>query len=195
MAKSTTDTTNRLKQQYLDQVVPALKKQFSIENEFAVPKVKKIVVNMGVTTPQDVRPRERAIENIVEQFKVITGQKPQITTARKSIAGFKLREGDPVGVSVTLRGQYMWEFLDKLISLTLPRVKDFRGVSRTSFDGQGNYSLGLEEQIVFPELSYDDLESIRGLQVVIVTTAPDTDQCYALLENLGMPFEKADTKK
>lgn len=186
---------NRLRQKYQDEVLPALKKEFSIENDFAVPALKKVVINMGVTTPQEVRPRERAIENIVEQFKVITGQKPQITTARKSIAGFKLREGDPVGVSVTLRGRYMWEFVDKLISITLPRVKDFRGVSKTSFDGQGNYSLGLEEQIVFPEIKYDDIESIRGLQMVFVTSAETNEQAYSLLEKLGMPFEKEDPRK
>lgn len=192
MAKQNTTDQNRLQTRYQTEILPALKKQFKLENDLAVPRIQKVIVNMGVTTPAEVRPRERALENIVEQFKVITGQKPQITLARKSIAGFKLREGDPVGVSVTLRGRYMWEFVDKLISITLPRVKDFRGVSRTSFDGQGNYSLGLEEQIVFPELSYDDLESIRGLQIVFVTSAPDNDQAFGLLEQIGMPFEKVE---
>lgn len=186
---------NQLKQLYLEKVAPALQKQFKIENVMAVPRITKIVVNMGVTKPQEVRPRQQAIENIVEQFKVITGQKPHVTTSRASIAGFKSRQGDPVGVSVTLRGLQMWEFLHKLIGIALPRVKDFQGVPRTSFDGQGNYSLGLEEQIVFPEISYDSIEGIRSLQVNIVTTATTNDQALALLEQLGMPFTKVAEEK
>lgn len=182
----------RLKKQYLEEVVPVLMKEFKHTNVFEVAKISKIVVNMGVTTPQEVRDRKRVIENIVEQFKVISGQKPQITVARKSIAGFKLREGDPIGVMVTLRGQYMWEFLDKLISLALPRVKDFRGVSKTAFDGRGNYNLGLSEQIVFPEINYDEVESIRGLQITIATSTTDDKQAFRLLELLGMPFVKED---
>ena len=183
---------HQLKQKYLKEVGPALKKEFKIANDFATPQIKKVVVNMGVTNPLEVRPRQKAIDNIVEQFKVITGQKPQVTRAKKSIAGFKLREGDPVGISVTLRGRYMWEFLDKLIAITLPRVKDFRGVSSTSFDGQGNYSLGIEEQIVFPEISYDNIENIRGLQVNIITSAKTNQQAFKLLELMGMPFEKEE---
>jgi large subunit ribosomal protein L5 len=185
---------HRLKQKYFDQVLPALQKEFKISNAFATPQIKKVVVNMGVTDPLEIRPRQQAIDNIVEQFKVITGQTPQVTKAKKAIAGFKLRAGDPVGVSVTLRGLFMWEFLDKLISITLPRVKDFRGVSKTSFDGQGNYSLGLEEQIVFPEISYDNIERIRGLQVNVVTSATTNQQAFKLLELLGMPFEKEETR-
>lgn len=178
---------NRLKQKYQQEVVPVLKKEFNIENLFGVPKIEKIVVNMGITDQQN---REKAIENVVEQFKVITGLKPNITRARKSIASFKTRTGDPLGVMVTLRGEYMWEFLDKLMSLALPRVKDFQGVPRTSFDANGNYNLGIEEQIVFPEINYDQIESVRGLQATIVTTTKDSKMAFRMLELLGMPFAK-----
>ena len=181
---------NRLKQKYQQEVKEKLQKELGITNSFAVPTIKKIVVNMGVTDPQDPKQRLTALQNIVDQFKVITGQKPQITTAKKAISGFKLRAGDPMGVMVTLRGEIMWEFLDKLISITLPRVKDFRGVSKTAFDGQGNYSLGLDEQIVFPEIEYDKIERIRGLQMVLVTSATTNEAAFKLLELLGMPFEK-----
>lgn len=178
---------NRLKQKYQQEVAPALKKEFSIENDFAIPKIEKIVINMGITDQQN---REKAIENVVEQFKVITGMKPNVTRARKSIATFKTRAGDALGVMVTLRGEYMWEFLDKLMSLAMPRIKDFQGVSRTAFDQNGNYNLGIEEQIVFPEINYDNIESIRGLQVTIVTTQKDNAQSFRMLELLGMPFAK-----
>lgn len=186
---------NRLKQKYQEEVKAQLQKELGMSSTFQVPALKKIVVNMGVTDPQDPKQRMTALENIVDQFKVITGQKPQITLAKKAISGFKLRQGDPMGVMVTLRGEYMWEFLDKLISITLPRVKDFRGVSRTAFDGQGNYSLGLDEQIVFPEIEYDKIEKIRGLQMVIVTSATTNDAALKLLQLLGMPFEKEGTTK
>lgn len=178
---------NRLKQKYQEQVAPALKKEFAIDNVFAVPKITKIVVNMGITDQQS---RDAIITNVVEQFKVITGMKPNITRAKKAIATFKSRVGDPLGVMVTLRGDYMWEFLDKLISLALPRVKDFQGVSRTAFDQKGNYNLGIEEQIIFPEINYDQIQGIRGLQVTVVTTGDDSKQTFRLLELLGMPFEK-----
>lgn len=186
------NTSNRLKEQFQNEVVPVLMKEFKIDNIFAVPKIQKIVVNMGVTKPVDPRERARAIENIITQFEVITGQKPQMTKARKSIAGFKLREGDPTGVMVTLRGNYMWEFLDKVISITLPRVKDFKGVSRKAFDGKGNYNLGISEQIVFPEINYDDIESVRGLQITVVTSTDENEKSFRILELLGMPFEKED---
>ncbi len=185
-----TATSLELKQQYQKQVVSTLMKEFKHDNLFKVAKIRKIVVNMGVATPQEPRERKRAIDNIVEQFKVITGQKPKITVARKSIAGFKLREGDPMGVMVTLRGRYMWEFLEKLIRTALPRVKDFRGISAKAFDKNGNYNLGLSEQIVFPEINYDQIESIRGLQVTIITSTDDNKESFRLLELLGMPFEK-----
>lgn len=186
---------NRLKQKYQQEVKAQLQKELGIKNEFALPALKKIVVNMGVTDPQDPKQRLTALENVADQFMVITGQKPQITRAKKSISGFKLREGEPLGVMVTLRGEYMWEFLDKVISITLPRVKDFRGVSRKAFDGHGNYSLGLDEQIVFPEIEYDKIERIRGLQIVVVTSAQTNEAAFKLLELLGMPFEKEQEVK
>lgn len=172
--------------------MPQLKKEFNQSSVFAVPRIRKIVLNVGVTEPKEARARWQKMDNIVEQFKIIAGQKPMVTTARQSIAGFTLREGDPVGAMVTLRGQRMWEFLDKLISITLPRVKDFQGVSRTAFDGNGNYSLGLEEQIVFPEIDYDKIDQVRGLQVVIVTDADENQPAFRLLELLGMPFKKEE---
>jgi len=180
---------NRLKTKYQQEVVPALQKEFAYTTVFAVPKITKVVVNMGVT---DLQNREAIIANVVEQFKVITGMKPNITRAKKAIATYKSRVGDPLGVMVTLRGEYMWEFLDKLISLALPRVKDFQGVSRTAFDQNGNYNLGIEEQIVFPEINYDKIMGVRGLQATIVTTSKDNKQSYRLLELLGMPFAKVE---
>ena len=183
-----------LKTTYQQEIVPQLEKEFGINNVFAVPKLEKIVLNIGVTDPQDPRQRKPVIENIVTQFETISGQKPQVTLAKKSIAGFKLREGDPMGVMVTLRGKRMWDFLTKLIGIALPRVKDFRGVSRVAFDGQGNYSLGIEEQIIFPEINYDSIESVRSLQVNFVTSADTNEQAYRLLELLGMPFEKEESK-
>lgn len=179
-----------LQTKYNQDVHAALQKEFKIKNTFAVPKITKIVVNTGVSDPQDPRARRTVINNIVTQFAQMTGQQPVVTTATKSISGFKLREGDPMGVKVTLRGEKMWEFLLKLVTVALPRVKDFRGVSRTAFDENGNYSLGIEEQIIFPEIDYDKIESIRPLQVVICTTATSKDQARRLLELLGMPFSK-----
>ncbi len=184
----------QLKQYYQDSIITELKKEFKIENINAVPQLKKIVINVGITQPADPRARRKIAENVVEQIKVISGQQPQITVAKKSIAGFKLREGDPLGVMVTLRGEFMWEFLQKLLSVALPRVKDFRGVSRTAFDHQGNYSLGLDEQIIFPEINYDQIDTVRGLQINFVTTATVDEQAFRLLELLGMPFEKAEGK-
>jgi large subunit ribosomal protein L5 len=181
---------NRLKEKYQQEIVEQLKKEFGLTNIFSVPTVKKIVVSMGVSSPTEPRDRKKALENISEQFMIITGQKPVMTVARKAIANFGLRAGDPMGLTVTLRGERMWQFLDKLISIVLPRVKDFRGISKTAFDGRGNYSLGLEEQIVFPEINYDKIERVRGLQVNIVTSANDDQQSLKLLELLGMPFAK-----
>jgi large subunit ribosomal protein L5 len=184
----------QLQKHYKETVVPALKKEMGVQSDFAVPRLLKIVVNMGVSDPQDPRARKPVLENISQQFMAITGQKPSITLARKSIAAFKLREGDPLGVSVTLRGKRMWQFFDKLLSVALPRVKDFQGVSATSFDGNGNYSLGIEEQIIFPEVNYDMVERIRSFQAVFVTTATDNEHAKQLFTLLGMPFVKeADT--
>lgn len=186
------NVTNRLKEKYTQTVLPELLKEYKLSTPFAAPKIEKVVINMGVTRPTEPRERKQAIDNIVEQFKVITGLKPQVALARKSIAGFKLRAGDPVGVMVTLRGQHMWEFLDKVISITLPRVKDFRGVSRVAFDPKGNYNLGLSEQIVFPEINYDAIESVRGLQITVVTRNGEGGKSFRMLELLGMPFQKEE---
>ena len=186
---------NRMKQKYQQEVVPALIKQLGCKNVFQVPKILKIVINMGIADPQDPKLRQKVAESVVEQFKLIAGQLPQITKAKKSIAGFKLRAGDPLGVMVTLRGDSMWEFFDKLVSVTLPRVKDFRGISLKAFDGEGNYSLGLEEQIVFPEIDYDKIDKIRSLQVNIVTSKTTKEASRSMLEMLGMPFEKPELEQ
>ncbi len=183
---------NRLKEKYQQEVVDQLAKEFDLPSKHAAPAISKIVINTGVAEPVDVRERTRALENIKEQIAVITGQQPIITRAHKAISNFAVREGDPLGVKVTLRGKKMWQFLDKMISVALPRVKDFRGVSAEAFDGHGNYSLGFEEQIVFPEIDYDEIESVRGLQVNIVTTTDDDKQAKRFLELLGMPFEKEE---
>jgi large subunit ribosomal protein L5 len=186
---------NRLRQHYIDQVIPTLKKEFDLTSPLAVPTITKIVVNMGVSDPQDPRARETVITNIVEQFRTITGQQPQVTRARQAIAGFKLRQGDPLGVMVTLRSDRMWQFLDKLVSISLPRVKDFQGVSKVAFDAKGNYNLGIEEQIVFPEINYDTIERVRGLQITIVTNNSNPARSVRMLELLGMPFVKEDTSR
>jgi large subunit ribosomal protein L5 len=181
-----------MKTKYQQEVLAKLQKEFGHDNALATAKVLKVVLNMGIVQPVDPKAREKVIENVVEQFKVIAGQHPQITKAAKAIANFKLRAGDPLGVMVTLRGKNMWEFLDKLVSITLPRVKDFRGISRTAFDGQGNYSLGLEEQIVFSEIDYDQIESIRSLQINIITSTKNDQEALRLLDLLGFPFAKEE---
>ncbi|MFA6814093.1 MAG: 50S ribosomal protein L5 [Candidatus Pacebacteria bacterium] len=186
---------NRLRKQYQEKVAPALKKEFDFPNLLAVPKIEKVVLNMGVTDPADPKAREKIMPILLKQFEIITGQKAVVSKARLAIANFKLREGDPLGVMVTLRGEYMWEFLDKLISLVLPRVKDFRGVSTSAFDGEGNYSLGIEEQIAFPEIDFDQIERIRGLQINLVISNSDQKKSFRLLELLGMPFEKEEIKR
>ncbi len=180
---------NRLKERYQKEIVATLQKELNYKSSFQVPRLKKIVVNMGVTDPADPRARSQIMPNLKAQIALISGQEPQITKAKKAISNFKLRQGDPMGVMVTLRGERMWEFLDKLIAIVLPRVKDFRGVSRTAFDGQGNYSLGIEEQIIFPEIAYDQIDRVRSLQVNFITNSSD-QEAYRLLELLGMPFSK-----
>lgn len=187
MAK-TISVLPRLLEKYRQTVVPALKKEFNLKNDLSVPKVDKIVINTGITEQQG---QAQALKNFSDQLGLISGQKPKTTTARLSIASFKLRQGDPIGLMVTLRGKRMYEFMDKLISIVLPRVKDFQGISRTGFDGSGNYSLGLNEQIVFPEISYDTIDKVRGLQITFVTTAKTNDRAFRLLELMGMPFTKA----
>jgi large subunit ribosomal protein L5 len=175
----------RLKDRYREEIAPALKERFEIQNPMRIPKLNKIVVNMGVgEAAQDSRRLDGAMEDLAR----ITGQKPQLRRARKSIAGFKIRDGMPVGARVTLRGERMWEFLDRLISIALPRVRDFRGISPRSFDGRGNFALGLREQTIFPEVSYDSIDTTRGLDVAVVTTAESDEEARELLRMLGMPF-------
>mgnify|MGYP005835432339 FL=1 len=175
----------RLKEKYQTEVVPALMQEFQYRSVMQVPRLEKIVLNIGLG---EAIQNSKALDAATADLAAIAGQKPVITRARKSIAAFKVRQGMPIGVMVTLRGLRMWSFLDRLMNLVLPRLRDFRGVSRRSFDGRGNYSIGLREQIVFPEIDYDKVDKLRGLEVVIVTTAPDDEQGYALLKRLGMPF-------
>jgi large subunit ribosomal protein L5 len=173
---------------YKAEIVPALIKQFSFKNPMQVPRLKKIVVNMGLGAAVA---NPKIIDAAVEEVRAVTGQKPIVTRAKKAIAGFKLRAGIPIGVMVTLRGPRMWEFADRLITIALPRVRDFRGVSRKAFDGKGNYTLGLKEQIIFPEINYDRIDVIKGLNISFVTTAKNDEEGRALLQHLGMPFRSA----
>ena len=175
----------RLKDMYRQQVVPALQKELGVDNVMQVPRLEKIVVNVGVG---EALQNAKALDATVQDVMIITGQKPIITRARRSIASFKLREGNPIGVKVTLRGDRMWDFLDRLVSIALPRQRDFRGISPDAFDGRGNYSLGLREQLAFPEIDYDKIDRIRGLEIQIVTTARTDEEGYLLLRHLGMPF-------
>jgi large subunit ribosomal protein L5 len=175
----------RLKDLYREQVVQTLQKELGYENVMEVPRLDKIVVNVGMG---EALQNARALDAAVQDITVITGQRPIVTRARKSIAAFKLREGNPVGVKVTLRGNRMWDFLDRLCNVALARQRDFRGISADSFDGRGNYSLGLREQLVFPEIDYDSIDKIRGMEVTIVTTAQTDEEGYHLLRHLGMPF-------
>ncbi len=175
----------RLKEVYNKDIVPALMQEFQFKSVMQAPRLVKIVVNIGVG---EAIQNARALDAAMGDLTIITGQKPVITRAKKSIASFKLREGMPIGVMVTLRGARMYEFIDRMINLALPRIRDFRGVSRRSFDGRGNYSLGIREQITFPDIEYDKIDKIRGLEVAIVTTALTDEQGYALLKRMGMPF-------
>jgi large subunit ribosomal protein L5 len=175
----------RLRERYQEEVVPALKERFEYKNVMQVPRLEKIVVNMGVG---EAAQNSRALDGAMNDLARITGQKPQLRRARKSIAGFKIREGMPVGARVTLRGERMWEFLDRLISIALPRVRDFRGISPRSFDGRGNFALGLREQLIFPEIPYDTIDATRGLDIAVVTTAKTDEEARELLQLLGMPF-------
>jgi len=184
----------QIQKDYQKKIVPSLMKKHKLKNVLSVPRIKKIVINMGVSQPQDPRARKNAINNFVDQLQIISGQKPVITLAKKSISTYKLREGDPLGVMVTLRGRRMWEFLDKLVSITLPRVKDFRGISNKAFDGHGNYSLGLEEQIVFSEIEYDKIASIKGLQINIISTTNSNELMKSLMLEMGFPFAKETEK-
>jgi large subunit ribosomal protein L5 len=178
---------NRLKEKYLKEVSPALMSKFEYKSVMQVPNVDKIVINMGVG---DAVQNTKALDAAVEELQIITGQKPVVTKAKKSIATFRLREGMPIGAKVTLRGERMYDFLDKLISISLPRVRDFRGVSNKAFDGRGNYTLGIKEQLIFPEIDYDKVSKVRGMDIVIVTTANSDEEARELLTQFGMPFQK-----
>ena len=178
---------NRLKEKFDNEITPKLVEQFDYSSVMEVPQVEKIVVNMGVG---DAVSNAKNLEKAVEELALITGQKPVVTTARKSIAGFRLREGMPIGCKVTLRGEKMWHFYDRLVNVSLPRVRDFRGVSSNAFDGRGNYTLGVKEQLIFPEINYDKINRLRGMDIIIVTSAKTDEEGYALLQELGMPFAK-----
>jgi large subunit ribosomal protein L5 len=178
---------NRLKERYQKEIAPALFSALNLTNVMQIPGPKKVVVNIGLGEALD---NPKALEAAVADLTAITGQKPIITKARKSIANFKLREGRAIGAKVTLRGERMWSFLDRLMNIVLPRVRDFRGVSPDAFDGRGNYTLGLREQLIFPEIEYDKIDKIRGMEVTIVTNAPSDDQAALMLQMLGMPFRK-----
>lgn len=176
---------SRLKEKYINEVVDALSKKFNYKNQMQVPKVDKIVINMGIGEAKD---NAKVLESALRDLELISGQKPVVCRAKKSISNFKLRENMPIGCKVTLRKNRMYDFMDKLLNVALPRVRDFRGVSEKSFDGRGNYSLGLKEQLIFPEIEYDKIDKIRGLEVVFVTTAQTDEEAKELLKSLGMPF-------
>ena len=178
---------NRLKAKYIENIVPELKEKYGYKNVNEVPKLDKIVVNIGCG---DATGNAKLLEAAMNDLEIITGQKPVATKAKKSIAGFKLREGQAIGCKVTLRGENMYNFLDKLISITLPRVRDFRGISNKAFDGRGNYTLGLTEQLIFSEIEYDNVVKVRGMDIVFVTTAKTNDEALDLLKGFGMPFKK-----
>jgi large subunit ribosomal protein L5 len=177
----------RLKTRYIDQIRPALIQRFGYSSPMQAPRIEKITVNMGVG---DAKQDAKLLEAATDQLATITGQRPNVRRARKSIAQFKVREGMPVGVAVTLRGERSYEFLDRLMSIAIPRIRDFRGLSPRAFDGHGNYSMGVREQIIFPEVDYDEIDQVRGLDITITTTAASDDEAYALLEAFGLPFSR-----
>ena len=178
---------NRLMERYQNEVVKSLMEKFNYSSRMQAPKIEKIVLNIGVG---DAVSNSKLLDEAVNELTLISGQKPVITRAKKSIAGFKLREGAPIGCKVTLRGERMYEFLDKLVNISLPRVRDFRGVSNNSFDGRGNYTLGIKEQLIFPEINFDKVNKLRGMDIVFVTTAKTDEEGHELLAQLGMPFKK-----
>ena len=179
--------TARLRETYKTSVFPALTEKFNYKNVMEVPKLEKVTINMGLGEAKD---NAKPMEGAVEELAIITGQRPVVTKAKKSIANFKVRQGMPVGAKVTLRGDNMYEFIDKFFNIALPRVRDFKGVSRNSFDGRGNYSLGIKEQLIFPEINYDQVDKIKGMNIVFTTTAKSDEEAMELLALLGMPFEK-----
>lgn len=178
---------SRLQEKYMNEIMPALVEKFGYKNIMEVPKIEKIVLNMGIG---DARENPKGLEAAVAELGLISGQKPLVTKARKSVANFKLREGMPIGAKVTLRSEKMFHFMDKLVSITLPRVRDFNGVSKDSFDGRGNYALGVKEQLIFPEIEYDKVDKVRGMDIIIVTTAKTDEEARELLKLMGMPFRK-----
>jgi len=186
-AKAFTEAA-RLRVKYAEEVVPQLKEKFGYQNIMEVPKLEKIVLNMGLGSEKD---NPKGLETAMEELSLISGQKPIVTKAKKSVANFKVREGMNIGAKVTLRGDRMYYFADKLMNIVLPRVRDFRGISDTSFDGRGNYAMGVKEQLIFPEINYDDVDKIRGMDIVFVTTAKTDEEAKALLQLLGMPFVQA----
>jgi len=175
----------RLKERYQKEVAPAVAKEFGITNPMAIPRVTKVVLNMGMG---EAIANAKILDTAADELRAITGQKPVVTKAKKSIASFKLRQGMPIGVMVTLRGERMYEFLDRLVSIALPRVRDFRGISPKAFDGRGNYTIGVREQLIFPEIDFNKVDKLRGMNITIITTARDDEQARALLKGLGMPF-------
>ncbi|KXK03640.1 MAG: 50S ribosomal protein L5 [Acidobacteria bacterium OLB17] len=177
----------RLKDKYKDEIAPALAKEFGITNPMAIPRIEKVVINMGLG---EASSNAKLLDVAAEELKAITGQKPVVTKAKKSIAAFKLRQGMSIGTMVTLRGERMFEFLDRLISVALPRVRDFRGISGKAFDGRGNYTLGIREQLIFPEIDFNKVDKTRGMNISIVTTARNDDEARSLLKGLGMPFRQ-----
>jgi large subunit ribosomal protein L5 len=180
--------TSRLKERYRQEIAPALQKEFSYANSMQVPRLHKITVNIGMG---EAIAEPKRMENAVRDLTEITGQKPVVTKARRSVASFKVRQGNPIGVMVTLRDQHMWDFLDKLVNVALPRLRDFQGISPDSFDGRGNYTLGIREQLVFPEIDYDKVDKVRGMEITIVTTARTDEEGRRLLQLLGMPFRRS----
>jgi large subunit ribosomal protein L5 len=185
MATATETYTPRLKQRYVDEIRGQLRDELGLSTIMEVPKIEKITLNMGVG---EAKTEAKALDAAIEELTTIAGQRAQVRRARKSIAGFKIREGMPIGARITLRGDRMYEFLDRLVSIALPRIRDFRGLSPRSFDGRGNYSIGIREQIIFPEIDYDDIAGIRGLDVAITTSAKTDEHAFALLRSLGLPF-------
>jgi large subunit ribosomal protein L5 len=193
MATATkTDYVPRLKQQYFEEVRERLKDELGLSSVMDVPRVEKITLNMGVG---EAKTEAKALDSAIEELTTIAGQRAQVRRARKSIAGFKIRDGMPIGARVTLRGDRMYEFLDRLVSIALPRIRDFRGLNPRSFDGRGNFSLGIREQLIFPEINYDDIAAVRGLDVAITTTARSDEHALALLRGLGMPFPTEDREE
>ncbi len=189
-ATTATRETPRLRQRYADEIAPAMLEEFDYDNAMQVPRIEKVVVNIGIG---EAITDGKAIDHASGDMRLITGQQPIVIKAKKSVAAFRLRQGMPIGLKVTLRGERMWAFLDKLVSVALPRIRDFRGVPENAFDGHGNYTLGLKEQLIFPEIDYDKIDKTRGMEITIVTTARTDDEARSLLQRIGMPFRRRDS--